>query len=133
MNQSILQIKTLERSWQEALTEELQQPYLFKLADFVRKERETEIPVYPPKELVFNAFNKTPFDKVKVVIMGQDPYHGPNQAHGLSFSVPHGIPCPPSLQNIYKELQADLGIPIRSHGCLESWAEQGVLLLNATL
>jgi len=132
MNQP-LQIQSLEPSWQKILANELCLPYIFKLAEFIKQERESGTPIYPPKELVFNSFRKTPFELVKVVIMGQDPYHGPSQAHGLSFSVPHGIPIPPSLLNIYKELNADLGIPIRSHGCLESWAEQGVLLLNATL
>ncbi len=123
----------LEASWRKALGDELTQPYLTQLAAFVARERAGALPVYPPHELVFNAFYKTPFDSVKVVIIGQDPYHGPNQAHGLSFSVPHGIPQPPSLQNIFKELQADLGIERPAHGCLLHWAEQGVMLLNASL
>jgi uracil-DNA glycosylase len=89
--------------------------------------------IYPPGSLWFNALNSTPFDKVKVVILGQDPYHGPHQAHGLCFSVPKGIPPPPSLQNIFTEIRNDLGLPIPSHGCLQYWADQGVLLLNAVL
>ncbi len=124
---------TLEPSWQRALEEELKKPYLEKLAAFVKEERRSNDPVYPPEELVFNALIKTPFDKVRVVIVGQDPYHGPGQAHGLAFSVPKRIRPPPSLQNIFKELREDLGIAIPSHGCLEKWAEQGVLLLNVTL
>lgn len=123
----------LEPSWNRVLEEELNQPYMASLAAFVERERLSGFAVYPPKELVFNAFWKTPFDQVKVVIVGQDPYHGPGQAHGLSFSVPKGVAPPPSLQNIYKELLADLAVPIPDHGCLSSWAEQGVLLLNATL
>lgn len=123
----------LEPSWNSTLSDEWTKPYIASLAAFVARERQQGPKVYPPKDLVFNAFLKTPIEDVKVVIMGQDPYHGPGQAHGLSFSVPHGIPAPPSLQNIFKELNADLGIPIPSHGCLSSWAEQGVLLLNATL
>ena len=124
----------LETSWQHQLQEELQKPYVTELAAFVEKEYATApVPVYPPKELIFNAFYQTPFDKVKVLIMGQDPYHGPGQAHGLSFSVPKGIKPPPSLQNIFKELETDVHIPKPHHGCLISWAQQGVLLLNATL
>lgn len=123
----------IETSWKKVLGDELYHPYMTHLAAFVERERAGKTPIYPPRELVFNAFYKTPFDKVKVVIIGQDPYHGPGQAHGLSFSVPHGIPQPPSLQNIFKELQTDLGITSPTHGCLTHWAEQGVLLLNATL
>lgn len=123
----------LEPSWQKELLDELQKPYLLHLAAFVKDERAKGLHIYPPEELVFNAFQTTPFHKVKVAIMGQDPYHGPKQAHGLSFSVPQGVPAPPSLQNIFKELEQDLKIPIPSHGCLLKWAEQGVLLLNATL
>ena len=119
--------------WQTILRDELQKPYIASLAAFIDQERSGAKAIYPPKELVFNAFQKTPFEKVKVVIMGQDPYHAPGQAHGLSFSVPKGIALPPSLQNIFKELSADTGFSIPSHGCLNSWAEQGVLLLNATL
>lgn len=123
----------LESSWKQALSEELQKPYIASLAAFVEQERHQGLSVYPPRELVFNAFLMTPFDQVKVVIVGQDPYHGPGQAHGLSFSVPKGVSAPPSLQNIFKEQQTDLGIPIPNHGCLIHWAKQGVLLLNATL
>lgn len=123
----------IEPSWRSALGEELFQPYLAQLAAFVERERAGQVPVYPPRTLVFNAFYQTPFDKVRVLIVGQDPYHGPGQAHGLSFSVPHGIAPPPSLQNIFKEQQADLGIEPPPHGCLIKWAEQGVMMLNATL
>lgn len=123
----------LEQSWQSALENHLNEHYMESLAAFVETERSLSVPIYPSSELVFNAFSKTPYDKVKVVIMGQDPYHGPGQAHGLSFSVPKGISIPPSLQNIFKELRDDLGIQIPLHGCLNSWSEQGVLLLNATL
>jgi uracil-DNA glycosylase len=124
---------TLEPSWVEALGEELYQPYIAQLAAAVERERYGTIPVYPPKELTFNAFSKTPFHAVKVLLLGQDPYHGPGQAHGLCFSVPPDVPQPPSLQNIFKELQSDLGIALPSHGCLTHWAGQGVLLLNALL
>lgn len=123
----------LEPSWKRQLEEELHLPYISSLASFVEKERSFAGSIYPPRELVFNAFWKTPFDKVKIVILGQDPYHRPGQAHGLSFSVPKGTAIPPSLQNIYKELHADLGLPIPTHGSLIRWAEQGVLLLNSTL
>ena len=123
----------LESSWRDVLKEELAQPYIAQLAAFVKRERLGKVPVYPPEELTFNAFYKTPYPAVKVVIVGQDPYHGPGQAHGLSFSVPRGVPQPPSLQNIFKELESDLGIQPPTHGCLTRWAEQGVILLNATL
>jgi uracil-DNA glycosylase len=123
----------MEPSWQAVLGEELRQPAMAKLAAFVERERASGAVVYPPKDLIFNAFWQTPYDKVKVLIMGQDPYHGPGQAHGLSFSVPKGVPPPPSLQNIFKELSDDLQIERPSHGCLTKWAEQGVMLLNATL
>lgn len=120
-------------SWNRALAEELRQPYILELAAFVERERRGPEPVYPPKKLVFNAFGTTPYDQVKVVIVGQDPYHGPGQAHGLSFSVPRGIAPPPSLMNIFKEIQSELGIAPPKHGCLLHWAAQGVMLLNATL
>jgi uracil-DNA glycosylase len=123
----------IEPSWQTILKDELSAPYFSELVAFLEKERAETVPIYPPQSLVFNAFAKTPFNKVRVVILGQDPYHNPGQAHGLSFSVPHGVPAPPSLQNIFKELHSDLGLPIPSHGCLDAWAEQGVFLLNATL
>ncbi len=120
-------------SWKQQLMDEMQQPYFLELRKFIAKEKEEQKIIYPPESLIFNAFVQTPFDKVKVVIMGQDPYHGPGQAHGLSFSVPEGIPLPPSLKNIYLELQQDLGILPSKEGCLSSWATQGVMLLNATL
>lgn len=122
----------IEESWKAVLAEEFNQPYFHTLREFLVEERKHHI-VYPPGGLIFNAFDKTPFQKVKVVILGQDPYHGPGQAHGLCFSVPHGVPAPPSLVNIFKEIQDDLKIPVPKHGNLEKWAEQGVLLLNATL
>ena len=122
----------IEQSWKEQLAPEFSKPYFKSLTDFVRKEYETTR-IYPKGSQIFNAFDKTAFDKVKVVILGQDPYHEPGQAHGLCFSVNDGIVLPPSLQNIYKELQADLGITPPVSGNLEPWAKQGVLLLNATL
>ncbi|HSI75394.1 MAG TPA: uracil-DNA glycosylase [Lunatimonas sp.] len=122
----------IENTWKEVLLDEFGQPYFEQLVDFIKKEYETKI-IYPSAKNIFQAFWKCPFDKVKVVILGQDPYHGPGQAHGLSFSVQEGIPFPPSLLNIFKELKSDLGIPLPSHGNLERWASQGVLLLNATL
>lgn len=123
----------LESQWQEILKDELCQPYMLSLAAFLAKERASSCPVYPPADLVFNAFSHTPYDKVKVLIMGQDPYHGQGQAHGLCFSVPKGVPQPPSLQNIIKELVSDIGIAQPNHGCLLNWAKNGVMLLNATL
>lgn len=123
----------IEPSWRKVLQDELKQPYITELSAFVAAERNGPVPIYPPPELVFNAFRLTPFEKVRVAVVGQDPYHGPGQAHGLSFSVPRGIAPPPSLMNIFKELQRDLGIRPAGHGCLVSWAQQGVLLLNATL
>lgn len=123
----------LHPSWLNHLAAEFEQPYMKKLREFLVEEKQKGKIIYPPSNTIFNAFNSTPLDEVKVVILGQDPYHGPNQAHGLCFSVQPGIPVPPSLQNMYKELQRDLGIPIPRHGCLQSWANQGVLLLNATL
>ena len=122
----------IEESWKGHLSGEFEKPYFTQLAEAVRKEYQTTT-CYPPGKLIFNAFNLCPFDKVKVVIIGQDPYHEPGQAHGLSFSVQDGIQFPPSLQNIFKEIQADLGTPIPISGNLTRWAEQGVLLLNATL
>ena len=111
---------------------EFEKDYFVKLTNFVRQEYQTTT-VYPPGRLIFNAFNLCPFNKVKVVIIGQDPYHGPGQAHGLCFSVNDGVPFPPSLQNIFKEIQSDLGTPIPTTGNLTRWANQGVLMLNATL
>jgi uracil-DNA glycosylase len=126
-------LSILESTWRKVLQEELNAPYFAEIEQFLSQEKVSGQTVYPPAHLVFNAFNLTPFDKVKVVILGQDPYHGPNQAHGLCFSVQHGIKPPPSLVNIYKELQNDLGLPMPAHGNLEAWAKQGVLLLNAIL
>ncbi|EYU39419.1 hypothetical protein ABFS82_12G056000 [Erythranthe guttata] len=124
----------VENTWLEVLPGEFQKPYAKKLCEFVESETcNSSSPIYPPQHLIFNALNTTPFDRVKVVIIGQDPYHGPGQAMGLSFSVPEGIKVPSSLLNIYKELQQDLGCSIPSNGNLERWAVQGVLLLNAVL
>jgi len=123
----------IEKSWYEKLKNEISQPYIQELKKFLEEEKKAGKTTYPPAQLVFNAFLQTPYDQVKVVIVGQDPYHGPGQAHGLSFSVLPGVPIPPSLKNIYKELETDLGIKRPSSGCLISWAKQGVLLLNATL
>lgn len=122
----------IEEGWKRALAPEFEKPYFEQLTGFVRQEYRTTA-VYPPGRLIFNAFNLCPFDKVKVVIIGQDPYHGPGQAHGLCFSVNDGVPFPPSLQNIFKEIHDDLGTPIPASGNLTRWAQQGVLLLNATL
>jgi len=112
--------------------DQFQSPYFRELKDFLLEEKK-HYTLYPPGPLIFNAFQRTPFEQVKVVILGQDPYHGRGQAHGLCFSVPRGIPQPPSLVNIFKELQSDLGLPLPEHGNLENWANQGVLLINATL
>lgn len=122
----------IEQSWKEQLASEFNKEYFKSLTDFVRQEYRSTT-VYPPGSYIFNAFEHCPFDKVKVVILGQDPYHEPGQAHGLSFSVQDGIPYPPSLVNIFKELESDLGKPMPSSGNLLRWANQGVLLLNATL
>jgi len=124
---------TLDPGWRAVIGEEFNKPYMKELRAFLQTEKDQGKVIYPPGSLWFNALNSTPFDKVKVVILGQDPYHGPHQAHGLCFSVPKGIPPPPSLQNIFKEIRNDLGLPIPSHGCLQYWADQGVLLLNAVL
>lgn len=122
----------IEASWKELLAEEFEKPYFEALTRFVRDEY-GQTRIYPPGKLIFNAFNHCSVDNTKVVILGQDPYHGPGQAHGLSFSVPEGIEQPPSLQNIFKEIENDLGIPVPKSGNLERWSDQGVLLLNATL
>ena len=122
----------IEPSWKEHLAPEFGKPYFQQLTEEVRREYSTNT-CYPPGSLIFNAFNLTPFDQVKVVIIGQDPYHEPGQAHGLSFSVQDGVLFPPSLQNIFKEIEQDLGTPVPPTGNLTRWAEQGVLLLNATL
>ncbi|MBR6946301.1 MAG: uracil-DNA glycosylase [Prevotella sp.] len=122
----------IEETWKKHLQGEFEKPYFEQLTEAVRREyRQTTC--YPPGKLIFNAFNLCPFDKVKVVILGQDPYHEPGQAHGLSFSVQDGVMFPPSLQNIFREIQNDVGTPIPYSGNLTRWAEQGVLLLNATL
>ncbi|KAF0806405.1 uracil-DNA glycosylase [Alcanivorax sp. S71-1-4] len=123
----------MEPGWKAALGTEFDSEYMLALRAFLLEEKKRGKVVYPPGPQIFNAFNTTPFDKVKVVILGQDPYHGPGQAHGLSFSVPAGVPPPPSLQNIFKEIHRDLGIDMPRTGCLVPWAEQGVLLLNAVL
>lgn len=123
----------IEESWKLRLSDQFKQPYFGKLIEFLKEEKKKGESIFPPGTKIFSAFEHTPFDKVKVVILGQDPYHGPGQAHGLSFSVPPGVGLPPSLLNIFKELKNDLGIPIPKTGNLEKWADQGVLLLNATL
>jgi len=122
----------IEESWKEMLVDEFRSEYFAQLKTFLIEEKK-EHQVFPPGSLIFNAFNKTPFHKVKVVILGQDPYHDVGQAHGLCFSVPKGIAKPPSLVNIFKEIHQDMNLPMPNHGNLEKWAEQGVLLLNATL
>lgn len=123
----------VDASWQKRLAPEFAQPYMAQLLDFVARERSRGVSVYPPAEQVLAALRWTPYDQVKVVIIGQDPYHGPGQANGLAFGVAKGVAIPPSLRNIYQELQRDVGIPIPKHGCLQAWARQGVLLLNTTL
>ncbi|PIE41130.1 MAG: uracil-DNA glycosylase [Gammaproteobacteria bacterium] len=123
----------IEASWKQRLSAEFQKDYMKHLRAFLLQEKKAGKVIYPKGEEYFNAFNLTPFEKVKVVIIGQDPYHGPNQAHGLCFSVQPGVPFPPSLKNMFKEIHDELGLPIPSHGCLTHWAEQGVLLLNAVL
>jgi uracil-DNA glycosylase len=123
----------LHPSWNKILKSEFDADYMQELNEFLDSERSEGKTIYPIDEEVFSAFNETPFDKVKVVIIGQDPYHGPNQAHGMSFSVKPGVKIPPSLKNIYKELHEDLGLDIPEHGYLMKWAKEGVLLLNACL
>jgi uracil-DNA glycosylase len=127
----------LHASWQPLIGDEFKKPYMQALRDFLKLEKTAGKVIYPPSPLILNAFNQTPFEKVRVVILGQDPYHGDfngqPQAHGLSFSVPNGVALPPSLQNIYKEIASDLNITMSKSGDLTPWARQGVLLLNATL
>ncbi len=123
----------IEDSWKEKLRDEFSKSYFLQIVTHLKTERSTGATIYPPGKLIFNAFEHTPFNKVKVVILGQDPYHGPKQAMGLSFSVPDGIIPPPSLINIFKELHKDIGMAIPSTGNLTAWAKQGVLLLNAVL
>jgi uracil-DNA glycosylase len=124
---------TIDASWKARLMNEFSADYMQKLSQFLRAEKAAGKRIYPPGKDIFAAFEMTPFDRVKVVILGQDPYHGPGQAHGLSFSVRRGFTPPPSLVNIHKELASDLGLPVPSHGSLEGWARQGVLLLNSSL
>lgn len=123
----------LEASWKALLQPEFEREYMRQLRAFLLQEKQAGKQVYPAGKDMFNALNSTPFDRVRVVILGQDPYHGPGQAHGLCFSVQQGVEIPPSLRNIYKELASDLGVVPARHGCLQSWASQGVLLLNAVL
>jgi uracil-DNA glycosylase len=123
----------IEPSWKERLEGEFRQDYFRDLKRFLKEEKQAGRVIYPPGPLIFNAFNTTPFDRVKAVILGQDPYHGPGQAHGLCFSVQRGVRPPPSLVNIFKELREDVGFAIPDHGNLEAWARQGVLLLNSSL
>ena len=123
----------LPSSWLAHVESEFSQPYMKQLKLFLQAEKREGKTIYPASHSIFNAFKATPFNDVKVVILGQDPYHGVGQAHGLSFSVPKGVRTPPSLVNIFKEINRDIGVPLADHGCLQSWAEQGVLLLNATL
>lgn len=123
----------IEQGWKEVLRTEFTKPYFQQIVQFLKAEKSTGQEIYPPGNLIFNAFDKTPFENVKVVLLGQDPYHGRGQAHGLSFSVPDGVPPPPSLVNIFKELQKDIGLTFPPTGNLTKWAQQGVLLLNASL
>ncbi len=120
-------------TWKEVLKNEFSKPYFLEIVGFLRTEKMAGKIIYPPGPLIFNAFDRTPFDKVKVVLIGQDPYHGKGQAHGLCFSVQDNVPPPPSLVNMYKEIQTDLGLPIPQTGNLTPWADQGVLMLNASL
>ena len=123
----------IEESWKRVLAPEFEKPYFQALVQQLHAEKRAGRTIYPPGPLIFNAFALTPFDKVKVVILGQDPYHGPGQAEGLSFSVPPGVAIPPSLVNIYKEIETDLGVQLHKDGSLRGWAQQGVFLLNAAL
>lgn len=123
----------IEQSWKDALADEFGKPYFESLVRFLHKEKADGQVIYPPGSQIFRAFDLTPVEQVKVVILGQDPYHGPGQAHGLSFSVPAGVPAPPSLKNIFREIETDLGVRMSGHPDLEKWARQGVLLLNAVL
>jgi len=132
MSEKIQQVQ-IEESWKRVLSDEFEQPYFAAIKDFLVGEKRAGKIIYPPGPLIFNAFNQTPFDKVKVVILGQDPYHNPGEAMGLCFSVPKGVRVPPSLVNIFRELERDLELPIPNHGDLTHWARQGVLLLNAML
>ncbi|WP_309682943.1 uracil-DNA glycosylase [Stenotrophomonas sp. SORGH_AS_0321] len=133
MNEAVPPSIQLEPSWKAQVGDWLLQPQMRELGNFLRQRKASGVNVFPPGPQIFAAFDATPFDATKVVILGQDPYHGRGQAHGLSFSVQPGVPVPPSLLNIYKEIERDLGIPRPAHGCLLPWARQGVLLLNAVL
>ncbi|MBU2050880.1 MAG: uracil-DNA glycosylase [Gammaproteobacteria bacterium] len=133
MNDDVVPSIQLEASWKTRIGDYLLRPEMRELSAFLRQRKAAGVQVFPPGPQIFAAFDATPFDQVKVVILGQDPYHGYGQAHGLSFSVMPGVPVPPSLLNIYKEIEADLGIPRPDHGCLLPWAHRGVLLLNAVL
>ncbi|MFT6067759.1 MAG: uracil-DNA glycosylase [Bacteriovoracaceae bacterium] len=128
-----MQLSKIEKSWMKALGPELESKHIKDLEKFLTSEKKKKKVIYPKASEVFSAFDKTPFDKVRVVIIGQDPYHGPDQAHGMCFSVKKGIKPPPSLKNIYKELESDIGFSIPDHGFLEPWAKQGVLLINSVL
>ncbi len=123
----------IDRSWYEILQDEIKKPYIEELKQFLEKEIKEGKQIFPDPSNIFRAFSQTAFQQVKVVIVGQDPYHGIGQADGLAFSVPYGVPPPPSLKNIFKEIEKDLGIPVPTHGTLNKWAQQGVLLLNTTL
>ena len=128
-----MSVETTTQTWQTMLAQEKEKDYFQGILDFLKKERAAGKCIYPPQKMIFNALKQTAYEDVKVVIIGQDPYHGPNQAHGLCFSVQMGITPPPSLKNIFKELRDDIGITIPNHGCLESWTKQGILLLNTSL
>ena len=128
----IMNVK-IEQSWKDALAGEFDKPYFASLVRFLHEEKSAGQKIYPPGSQIFKAFELTPLDNLKVVILGQDPYHGPGQAHGLSFSVPEGVPAPPSLKNIFKEIETDMGIRMSGYPNLEKWARQGVLMLNAVL
>ena len=123
----------LDPSWLNVMGDEFEKPYMTELRQFLLEEKQKGRTIFPPGQQIFAAMDRTPFDKVKVVILGQDPYHGPGQAHGLCFSVQPGVDPPPSLVNIYKEMESDLGLTPPPHGCLNSWADQGILLLNSVL
>ena len=123
----------IEQTWKNALASEFEKPYFASLVRFLREEKAAGVRIFPPGSQIFRAFELTPVPQIKVVILGQDPYHGPGQAHGLSFSVPEGVPAPPSLKNIFKEIETDLGVRMSGYPNLENWARQGVFLLNAVL
>lgn len=132
MATQLIDMNTIEAGWRSVLKEEFEKDYFKSLVEFVQQEMESQT-IYPPQDEIFAAFNYTPFEELNVVLLGQDPYHGAGQAHGLCFSVAEGVKQPPSLKNIFKELESDVGTTIPKSGCLTKWAKQGVLLLNATL